>query len=159
MKLIKLVLAFVLLFTFLSSKTASAEKNINNLSPNLYEKKDRNNNTDFFTDEPLNEQKTPIPEEQKSLTFKMKPDEKWENIKGELFAEGSGEEKSTVAQKAKQLHLFSGKNSGQFLNRTDETKETSQSALPIVYIILIALGVLMIVLLILPGMRRRNEDA
>jgi type VII secretion protein EssA len=157
MKLIKLVLAFVLLFTFLSSKSASAEKNINNLSPNQYEKKDRNNNTDFFTEEPLNEQKTPIPEEQKSLTFKMKPDEKWEQVRGELFAEGNGEEKSTVAQKAKQLQLFSGKDSGQFLNRNEESSQTNDSALSIVYIILIALGVLMILLLLLPGLRRKEE--
>ncbi|MFC7373528.1 type VII secretion protein EssA [Fictibacillus iocasae] len=156
-KFLHTVLAFVLLFTMLTSKTAYAQQNIDNLSPNIYEEKERDNDTDFFNEEPLNEQKTPIPEEQKSLTFKMKPDEKWENVKNNLFAEGE-REKNSVAAKAKQLQLFTGKTPSRFLTNDEQTNDTGRSALAVVYMIVIALGVLGILLLVLTGMKKRKEE-
>lgn len=135
-------------FLFIPSAAAVTEENTD-VKPNEYQQKDVEINTDYLHEESYYEEKTALPEEQKDLTFELPSKDPDAELKKELFTSSDIEDSNTIKVQTKQLGLtFDEKpavKSAQ--SQTDETAKPS-FLLPMIYTILILLGIAGIIFLI-----------
>lgn len=104
------------------------------------------------------EEKTELPEEQKDITFD-KPEDKDAELIKDLFTSTNPEESNTIAAQSKQLGItFAEKPMTKTSStETEEGQETSSLLLPIIYIVLILLGIASIVFLIPKVIAQENK--
>ncbi|WP_218012723.1 type VII secretion protein EssA [Bacillus sp. AFS040349] len=148
MKRCKLI-AFML-FIFFSLGFASPVKgstnieSIEELSPNEYERKTGNKDTDLIEGDALTKEKHQIPEEQKILTFKRKKIFNVDEINAEIFKK-ENQNTNTIIHQAKQLNLFSGSQSIKVVKTEEDSKSSSSLSLLILGFIIFCLIMLTIV--------------
>ncbi len=134
---------------FIPSAAAAETEENTDVAPNQYEKKDIEIDTNYLHEDSYYEEKTELPEEQKDITFDKPEDKDAELIKG-LFTSTDAEESNTIAAQSKQLGITFAEKPITKTSST-ETKEeeaTSSLLLPILYVVLILLGIAGIVFLI-----------
>lgn len=96
-------LSLIVFIGLLFATPAQAETNATDVKPNLYEENEVEINQDTINS---GEQKEPLPEEQRNLTFEKPGETRGDEIKDELFL-SSDDETNTITAKAEQLNLFS----------------------------------------------------
>ncbi|PLR96526.1 type VII secretion protein EssA [Bacillus sp. T33-2] len=149
-----LIAAFLIVY---KSDPAMAEPNIDQLTPNTYEKKEFNKNTDFLHEKSLSERRQSIPEEQKGLTFIKPSSDPMEKIQEQLFSQ-STKENNTIRAKAQQMQLFSGEEERQFITEEDTgTTAEKESGLSLLYIVLLVAGILVVFAFLIPKMAQSKE--
>lgn len=153
-------ISFFLLLLFLvitSGVTAIAETNLNELDPNIYEEKERKENTNYLHEKSLYEKRNEIPEEQKNLTFKKPSRDEQDEIKKQLFTDYT-KEKNTIKSKSEQMELFSGSSELSLSMAEPEDIASGQNfGLTMTYILLIAIGVILMIGLLIPRMSQGKK--
>ncbi len=145
---------------FIPSATAAETEKNTDVAPNQYEKKDIEIDTNYLHEDTYYEEKTELPEEQKDITFDKPKDKDTELIK-ELFTSTDPEKSNTIKAQSKQLGITFAKKPITKASST-ETKEeqgTSSLLLPIIYVVLILLGIAGIVFLIPKVTAQENKKA
>lgn len=134
---------------FIPSAAAAETEENTDVAPNQYEKKDIEIDTNYLHEDTYYEEKTELPEEQKDITFD-KPEDKDAELIKDLFTSTDSEESNTIKAQSKQLGItFAEKPITKASStETEEEQETSSLLLPIIYIVLILLGIAGIVFLI-----------
>jgi type VII secretion protein EssA len=136
---------------------AETESNLEELDPNIYEEKELKENTDYLHEESLYEKRNSIPEEQKDLTFEKPSRDEKDDLQEQLFTNYT-KEKNTIKSKAEQMDLFSGTAEPSMSMSETENKDTSQnSGLMMTYILLIAIGVILMIGLLIPKMTQGKK--
>lgn len=150
-------LILLLLFVITSGVSADAETNLNELDPNIYEEKERKENTNYLHEKSLYEKRNAIPEEQKNLTFKKPSRDEQDGIKNQLFTAYT-KEKNTIKSKSEQMELFS-ENPEQSLSmaETEDNASGQNSGLTMTYILVIAIGVILMIGLLIPRMTQGKK--
>lgn len=153
-------ISFFLLLLFpviTSGVTAIAETNLNELDPNIYEEKERKENTNYLHEKSLYEKRNEIPEEQKNLTFKKPSRDEQDEIKKQLFTDYT-KEKNTIKSKSEQMELFSGSSELSLSMAEPEDIASGQNfGLTMTYILLIAIGVILMIGLLIPRMSQGKK--
>ncbi|MGD6793972.1 type VII secretion protein EssA [Metabacillus indicus] len=159
MKCRTLIAAFLLLALVLAGGAAAlAETDLDQLDPNVYEEKELKENTEYLHEKALFEKREEIPEEQKDLTFKKPGRDAEDELKDRLFTQYT-KENNTIKSKAEQMGLFS-QSSDQASGRISTGEEQQQSGntgLLMTYILLIAVGVLLIIGILIPKMTQSKK--
>lgn len=151
----------MLSFSLFIPSAAAAETGENtDVAPNQYEKKDIEIDTNYLHEDTYYEEKTELPEEQKDITFD-KPEDKDAELIKDLFTSTNPEESNTIAAQSKQLGItFAEKPMTKTSStETEEGQETSSLLLPIIYVVLILLGIAGIVFLIPKVTAQENKKA
>jgi type VII secretion protein EssA len=151
-------LFLLLLFLIITSVvTVNAETNLNELDPNIYEEKERKENTNYLHEKSLYEKRNAIPEEQKNLTFKKPLRDEQDELKKQLFTAYT-KEKNTIKSKSEQMELFSGNPEPTMSMAETEVNASGQnSGLTMTYILLIAIGVILMMGLLIPRMSQGKK--
>ncbi|WP_165971024.1 type VII secretion protein EssA [Peribacillus frigoritolerans] len=150
---------FLLIFVFTSGIKghAETETNLEELDPNVYEEKELKENTEYLHEESLYEKRTTIPEEQKDLTFEKPSRDEKDDLQEQLFTNYT-KEKNTIKSKAEQLDLFSGSAEPSLsMTETVNSDTTQNSGLMMTYILLIAIGVILMIGLLIPKMTQSKK--
>ncbi len=145
---------------FIPSAAAAETEENTDVAPNQYKKKDIEIDTNYLHEDSYYEEKTELPEEQKDITFDQPEDKDAELIKN-LFTSTDAEESNTIAAQSKQLGITFAEKPITKTSST-ETKEeeaTSSLLLPILYVVLILLGIAGIVFLIPKVTAQENKKA
>ncbi|MGG4489412.1 type VII secretion protein EssA [Metabacillus idriensis] len=151
---------FLLIFVFTSWRPGHAETvtNLEELDPNVYEEKELKENTEYLHEESLYEKRTTIPEEQKDLTFEKPSSDQKDELQEQLFTDYT-KEKNTIKSKAEQLDLFSGSAEPSLsMTETVNSDTTQNSGLMMTYILLIAIGVILMLGLLIPKMTQSKKQ-
>lgn len=161
MKLIKLMLVLsVVSLIFLGSESAFAGNSINQLTPNQYKKSEKKEDT--VLKDSLTGIKQRLPEEQKGLTFTQNTNNKLEDVQDGLFSQSVKSINNSITSKAKKMDLFSTKKEDMLLisadNEDKQSLNDSVISISMIYMLLIVLGILVMVLLLIPGMRRNSRN-
>jgi type VII secretion protein EssA len=136
---------------------AETESNLEELDPNIYEEKELKENTDYLHEESLYEKRNSIPEEQKDLTFEKPSRDEKDDLQEQLFTNYT-KEKNTIKSKAEQMDLFSGNAEPSMSISETENKDNSQnSGLMMTYILLIAIGVILMIGFLIPKMTQSKK--
>ncbi|PLR83444.1 type VII secretion protein EssA [Bacillus canaveralius] len=143
---------------FLNGISVGASPNIDDLMPNTYEKKEFNENTNFLHEDSLYDNKKAIPEEQKGLTFEGQKSNPLEGVKDQLFS-GDAKANNTITAKAERLKLFSDvENKNKFdVSEDTESITNDNPKLIILYICLLAVGVIVMLGLLIPKMAQSKN--
>ncbi|GGB67928.1 type VII secretion protein EssA [Fictibacillus barbaricus] len=137
---------------FIWGTDAQASKNIEELNPNLYEEKERKDQSNLILDESLSKNKREIPEEQKGLSFNQKSSDQLEDVQNGLFDTTDSAQNNSILSKAKKMNLFSKSEEHAFTALPQEEEdESSMSNISLVYSVLIGLGILLIVAIMFQG--------
>ncbi|MDR7074431.1 type VII secretion protein EssA [Fictibacillus barbaricus] len=157
-----IVLVFLALF-FLDSREVFADKSIQELTPNQYEDKELKGNTEYLLKESLSGKKTRIPEEQQGLTFSHSTMNQLEAVQNQLFEQASNRINNNVSSLTKRMNLFSSDRQDALSERQIEDAENdSFRSISVIYFVLIGVGILLIVILLLPGLsnkaKKENES-
>ncbi|MEM5016460.1 type VII secretion protein EssA [Metabacillus indicus] len=152
--------SLILLLALVLSGGASAlaETDLNQLDPNVYEEKERKENTEYLHEKGLYEKRKEIPEEQKSLTFQKPGRDAADELKDRLFTQYT-KENNTIKSKAEQMGLFS-ENTDQAsgtISTEEEQQQSGNTGLLMTYILLIAVGVLLIIGILIPKMTQSKK--
>lgn len=149
---------YALLFPFIPSAAAAQTEENTDVAPNQYEKKDIEIDTNYLHEDTYYEEKTELPEEQKDITFDKPKDKDAELIK-DLFTSTNAED--TIAAQSKQLGItFAEKPMTKTSStETEDEQETSSLLLPMIYVVLILLGIAGIVFLIPKVTAQENKKA
>ena len=152
--------SLILLLALVLSGGASAlaETDLNQLDPNVYEEKERKENTEYLHEKGLYEKRKEIPEEQKSLTFQKPGRDAEDELKDRLFTQYT-KENNTIKSKAEQMGLFS-ENTDQAsgtISTEEEQQQSGNTGLLMTYILLIAVGVLLIIGILIPKMTQSKK--
>lgn len=161
MKLIKQIFVLsVVSLIFLGSEYAFAGNSINQLTPNQYEKSEKKDDT--VLKESLTGIKQRLPEEQKGLTFTQNTNNKLEDVQDGLFSQSSKSINNSVTSKAKKMDLFSTEKEDMLSISSDNEDKPSLNdsviSISMIYMILIVLGIIVMVVLLIPGMRRNSRN-
>lgn len=145
---------------FIPSAAAAETEENTDVAPNQYEKKDIEIDTNYLHEDTYYEEKVELPEEQKNFTFDKPEDKDAELIKN-LFTSTNPEESNTIAAQSKQLGItFAEKPMKKTSSpETEEGQGTSSLLLPIIYVVLILLGIAGIVFLIPKVTAQENKKA
>ncbi|MDO3660627.1 type VII secretion protein EssA [Bacillus sp. C28GYM-DRY-1] len=145
---------------FIPSAAAAETEENTDVAPNQYEKKDIEIDTNYLHEDAYYEEKVELPEEQKNFTFDQPEDKDAELIKN-LFTSTNPEESNTIAAQSKQLGItFAEKPMKKTSSpETEEGHGTSSLLLPIIYVVLILLGIAGIVFLIPKVTAQENKKA
>ena len=157
MKRIKLfiVLVFLALF-FLDSREVFAEKSIQELTPNQYENKELKGNTEYLLDESLSGKKLRIPEEQQGLTFSQSTMNQLDDVQNQLFEQATDRLSNNVSSLTKRMNLFSSDHQETLSDRQiEDTANDSFRSISVIYFVLIGIGILLVVILLLPGLSNK----
>ncbi|MGO1135640.1 type VII secretion protein EssA [Bacillus subtilis] len=143
---------------FIPSAAAAQTEENTDVAPNQYEKKDIEIDTNYLHEDTYYEEKTELPEEQKDITFDKPKDKDAELIK-DLFTSTNAED--TIAAQSKQLGItFAEKPMTKTSStETEDEQETSSLLLPMIYVVLILLGIAGIVFLIPKVTAQENKKA
>ncbi len=153
LKIVFLLLVFLMIF----DKTAGATPNFHQLMPNSYEENEFEDNKEYLHEQSLFENKEPIPEEQKELTFTKKNDDPIKQISEQLFA-GDSKMNHPVTVKAEQLGLFSNFEKGSLYQEDYSKKPMKQnSQLMILYIGLVILAMVVMLVFLIPKMAQGKQ--
>ncbi|MCM3597317.1 type VII secretion protein EssA [Metabacillus idriensis] len=151
------LLLFIIVFTSGMRGNAETETNLEELDPNVYEEKELKENTEYLHEESLFEKRTTIPEEQKDLTFEKPSRDEKDDLQEQLFTDYT-KEKNTIKSKAEQLDLFSGSaEPSMSMTETVNSDTTQNSGLMMTYILLIAIGVILMLGLLIPKMTQSKK--
>ncbi|AHA79111.1 Uncharacterized protein yueC [Bacillus subtilis PY79] len=145
---------------FIPSAAAAQTEENTDVAPNQYEKKDIEIDTNYLHEDTYYEEKTELPEEQKDITFDKPKDKDAELIK-DLFTSTNAEDSNTIAAQSKQLGItFAEKPMTKTSStETEDEQETSSLLLPMIYVVLILLGIAGIVFLIPKVTAQENKKA
>ena len=125
--------------------------------PNSYEENEFEDNKEYLHEQSLFENKEPIPEEQKELTFTKKNDDPIKQISEQLFA-GDSKMNHPVTVKAEQLGLFSNFEKGSLYQEDYSKKPMKQnSQLMILYIGLVILAMVVMLVFLIPKMAQGKQ--
>ena len=151
-KILVLLLLLIILVLFTDADSARAESNIDDLTPNTYEKKEFKENTDYLHEKSLYENKKSIPKEVQELTFKKNKANPLEKVKAQLFTD-MNIETNTIASRALQLKLFTDENVKRY-DHEDKMQQTEKqkSKIMILYIGLLIIGLLILLVILIPKM-------
>lgn len=151
------IFLLLLILVITSGVTAEAETDLNELDPNIYEEKERKENTNYLHEKSLYEKRNAIPEEQKNLTFKKPSRDEQDDIKDQLFTDYT-KEKNTIKSKSEQMELFSGSSELSLSMAEPEVNASGQNfGLTMTYILLIAIGVILMIGLLIPRMTQGKK--
>ncbi|WP_054950769.1 type VII secretion protein EssA [Numidum massiliense] len=159
-----MALLMMTLLVLVPSKVTLAETDFGDsdvdVEPNEYKDAEVELNTDYFHDPSLYRQKGDFSEEQKKLTFRRKENDVFKQVTGQLFLRDT-KEHNTIAAKAAELKLFSTHDRRPSHTVEDERDNAAaSSSLTILYIVLIAIGTLLLFLLLIPrGLRKGKEQS
>jgi type VII secretion protein EssA len=141
----------------LNGNHTAATPNIENVTPNTYEKEAFKENTDFLHEKSLYENKEEIPEEQKTLTFKKTDYDPLKELQKQLFS-GNTENNNTIAVKAEQLKLFTDVSEDDLYLEADSGSTAKQNTkLMIVYVCLLVVAIVVMLIFLIPRMVRGNQ--
>ncbi|MGN1402253.1 MAG: type VII secretion protein EssA [Bacillus sp. (in: firmicutes)] len=149
-KLFFLICLVLLLFSGNMAVTAALE-------PNQYEKKDIKLNTKNLQDnQSVNENKKPLPELQKNLTFDGKTRVRHDGLKDQLFT-ADEEQNNTIIAKTTKLGMFTSTERN--YTSWDDGYQSSSSIwnFQMILIILITVTVLLLFLFVLPKLAKSNQ--
>jgi len=142
----------------IAERPAGATPDINNVTPNTYEKKEFKDNTDYLHEKSLYENKKQIPEAQKDLTFTKKNYDPLKDVKEQLFA---GEDKihNTITAKADQLDLFSKADQESFyMSDSSQNPIEKNKKLMILYVFLLVIALAVILGFLIPRMAKHTNN-
>lgn len=144
---------------FIPSAAAAETEENTDVAPNQYEKKDIEIDTNYLHEDSSYEEKTELPEEQKDITFDKPKDRDAELIK-DLFTSTDAEGSNSIAAQSKQLGItFAEKPITKASSTEMKEKGSSSLLLPIIYIVLILIGIAGIVFLIPKVIVQENKKA
>ncbi|PLR75549.1 type VII secretion protein EssA [Bacillus sp. V3-13] len=160
MKLKSFIIALMLpAAIFLNGNSAGASPDIDTLTPNTYEKKEFDENTNFLHEDSLYDNKKAIPEEQKGLTFEKQKSNPLDSVKDQLFI-GEGKTTNTITATAERLKLFSDMDHNNKFEVSENTENNTNdnSRLMILYIGLLAVGIIVMLVLLIPKMAQGKRQ-
>lgn len=149
---IKTVL-FVLIIWFSAVQFVSAEEQVKDLEPLIYEKLKFKKNTDYLHDEKKTEMKNTIPEKQFNIYFDGRKQLPNRGDTSFLFQTAERGEISTVAAKSSELKLFSNEGIGdkQFsASPIDVGKSADNQIRTMILLAIIAIGIAVLFIVFIP---------
>ncbi|WP_158591766.1 type VII secretion protein EssA [Oceanobacillus halophilus] len=145
----RLLSNIVLIIILMVGSPVLADDSTIKVEPNIYKGKDININRNFQE----TEQKKPLPEEQKNLTFEKENKTETDRIEEQLFL-SSNIETNTIAAKAQQFNLFSEQDK-RAIQLTDEAESVqNNSTIMILMIIAVSLVIGTMFFFIIPRMKQ-----
>lgn len=140
---------------------AEEPKEAKDLDPLIYEKLEFKKNTDYLHDKQKTEMKNTIPEKQFDIYFDGRNKLPNRGDTSFLFQTAERGEKSTVTAKSSELKLFSSSDTKKLELSAAEMKEeksSNNSVRTILFFGIIALGVLMLFVILLPRLVNANDS-
>ncbi|MGN9866422.1 type VII secretion protein EssA [Bacillus swezeyi] len=134
------IMAVMLSFFLFTPLVKAEETDEVDVKPNEYQKQDVKVNADYFQDGAENKEDISIPEELKNFSFKEKKKADPKEELKEIFALKS-DERNTVATKLKELNLSFAVEPSQHGQEEDDNPGKQSIFLPILYGVLILLGI------------------
>ncbi|WP_082197894.1 type VII secretion protein EssA [Bacillus sp. JFL15] len=142
------VLLLALSFFLFLPQAAAANEDNTDVKPNEYEKKDIEIRTDYLHDDAYSEEKTALPKEQKDITFDQPAENPDEKLISNLFT-SSETEPNTIKAQSKKLGITFAEPAVRHTSADMETDEKKTSfLLPVIYAVLILLGIAAMIYLI-----------
>ncbi|MBY8911224.1 type VII secretion protein EssA [Bacillus sp. YC2] len=133
-------------FLFIPAALAKTEENTD-VKPNEYEKKDIEIRTNYLHDDAYSEEKTALPKEQRDITFEKPAENQDKKLISSLFT-SSDIEPNTITAQSKKLGITFSEPAMQHTSETEKEEEKTSFLLPVIYSVLILLGIAAIVYLI-----------
>ena len=142
------LLLFALSFFLFLPQAAAANEENTDVKPNEYEKKDIEIRTDYLHDDAYSEEKTALPKEQKDITFDQPAENPDDKLISNLFT-SSDTEPNTIKAQSKKLGSTFAEPAVRRTSADMEKKEKKTSfLLPVIYAVLILLGIAAMIYLI-----------